>query len=102
VHKVSVLLPIDGQLRLVLYGLAIFLEAVINAKEVERLFAHSESGDRNAQDYVFYDGPRAKIYAHVDEYEPETVFLHVESKQLEQQTLERFLDTAKNQAFHST
>jgi len=101
-QKASLLLSIDQELRFILYGIATSLDAVINSNEVERLFAHSEAGDRTAQDFVFYDGPLSKVFGHVDEYEPETVFLHVESKRLDQKTLERYVVTAKDRAFHSS
>src|SRR5687768_17128466 len=93
------LLTIDDTLRCVLYGVSVVLGINLRASEIERLFAASASGDTTARSYEFHRSPRVAVTGHVDEHEPESVWLSVAAPRFDQSELKRLVDAARHASF---
>lgn len=94
---------IDDQLRFVFFGLECALHVEFNPSETERVFIDGEGDvdgvDCSAKQYIFYSSPSLRVTGHVDEYEPETVRLIVESKKASEPSLSAIKERAKYQVF---
>lgn len=93
------LVPIDNQLRLVLFGLECALDVEFAPDVVEQIFADAQADARNEKRYTLWLGPRLKVTAHVEGYEPEDLWLTVEAHTPFNPTLPAILERARYQAY---
>ena len=89
---------IDESLRFAFFGLECVLRIEFKAKEVERVFSDAVNDQRSAKEYVFIKIDKLVVSGYVDEYEPEMIHLHIESKIIDQSLVTSILERAKYQA----
>lgn len=92
---------IGQQLRFVLFGLECALHVEFNPDETERVFADAGTDvdgflDSRAKRYMFWDAPGLRVTGQVDDHEPETLRLIVESTR----TIEPSLSAIGERAAH--
>jgi hypothetical protein len=88
---------IDTSLRFALFGLECAMGLEFSVKEIERVFLDARDDQVSAKDYVFFAADNLKVYGHVDEYEPETIQLHVENSRIDQRLLDSVMERARYQ-----
>lgn len=72
-------ITIDDSLRLVLARLEGALGVFFAPREIERVFIDAIENQRDEKRYVFFDSPGIRVTGYVEDYEPETITLSVES-----------------------
>lgn len=97
--KDSQLLPIDDHLRLVLFGLECALNVEFSPDIVECIFCDSEHDARQEKRYLLSAGPHLKVTGYMEEYEPEEIWLTVESDKAYAALLSAIFERAKSQVY---
>ena len=92
------IIVIDESLRFVFFAVECALRIELDVKEVERVFSDAVDDQRSAKEYVFLKKDKLVVSGYVDEYEPEFLHLHIESKSIDQTFLTLILERAKYQA----
>lgn len=94
------LLNIGDHLRFALFGLECALSSEFNPAEVERLFADAagDSASSSAKHYAFKDARGLTVTGDVDDYEPGTVRLRVETRRPLKPPLAEIVERAQYQA----
>jgi hypothetical protein len=96
---VEELLPIDLKLRLALFGLECALGVSFDGVECERVFNDAATDQVAAKLYLLFDSPRLIVSGRVDEYEPESMLLHVGGGTGVAETIHRVLEGSEFHAF---
>ncbi len=89
---------IDATLRLALFGLECALRVEFSVREIERVFQDEREDQQSAKEYTFFDAGGVRVSGSVDEYEPESIWLRIESPQVSQAFLDNLLERARYQA----
>lgn len=84
------LLGIDEKLRLVLFGLESVIGLDLDLNEIHRLFAENPLGS-----YALRKCERATVMALVEEYEPESVWLAIETKLIDESRFDSIVTNAE-------
>jgi hypothetical protein len=95
----TVLLSIDDELILILFGLECALDVELNPAETERLFVNAKDDQVSPQEYVFRQTADLTVTGHVDAYEPGTVWVCIESRKAYSPTLKQIEERARYQRF---
>lgn len=69
--------PIDIELRFVLFGLQAALGAAFSTREIERVFSDALADQISPKEYRFHNSASATLTGSVDAYEPETILLRL-------------------------
>jgi hypothetical protein len=88
---------IDTSLRFALFGLECAMGLEFSAKEVERVFRDAREDKVSAKEYVFLAKDKLVVYGNVCEYEPDTIHLHVDNGNVDQELLNNIMERAKYQ-----
>jgi hypothetical protein len=91
-------LLIDDTLRFALFGLECALNVEFNPAAVETVFADAYSNQRSPKEYTFWSASTLRVTGQVDDYEPETLWLQVESTKEILPPLQLIIERAKYQA----
>ena len=94
----KVLLNIDDELILILFGLECALDVELDPDETERLFVDANDNVSH-QEYVFRQTPDLMVTGHVDDHEPGTVWICIESRKPYSPTLKQIEERARYQRF---
>jgi len=94
----KVLLTIDDELILILFGLECALDVELDPDETERLFANAKD-KVSPQGYVFRQTADLTITGRVDDHESETVWVCIESRKAYSPTLKQVAERARYQRF---
>lgn len=89
------LLSIDEALRFVLFGLECTLDVELNPAIVEQVFSDTEADAVSAKRYAFWSGPGMEVTGHVQEYEPESLWLTIQSQRVHKPSLSDIVERAK-------
>lgn len=79
-ESAEVLVPIDLELRFILFGLECAACVALSAPEAERAFREAIEDRVSAKDYVFHNSRDLSITGRVEEYEPEMIWVRVEGR----------------------
>lgn len=90
----SILATIDERLRRTLFGLRCVLDVNLSGAEIERIFSDAQEDPVSAKDYTLFSGRSVEVQIHVDEYEPESAHIEVQSKTVSQERLESIHEDA--------
>lgn len=93
------LITIDDQLRLILFGLECALDAEFSVEAVEKIFSDGAEDAVSEKRYTLWDGPRLKVTGFVEQYEPEDIWLTVQSAKVFTPTLPIIVERAKYQIY---
>lgn len=93
------LVPIDTQLRLVLFGLECALDVEFSVEAIEKIFSDSEEDAVGEKRYTLWAGPRLAVTGLVEEYEPADVLLTVEGLKTFSPSQRVIVERAKYQAY---
>jgi len=92
---VDKLLIIDLKLRLALYGLECALGVSFDVVQCERIFHDAANNQVDVKQYVLYNSSTLIVSGRVDDYEPESIWLHVEGVTGIADTVHRVLEGAE-------
>ncbi len=92
-------LNIDDQLRLILFGLECALNVEFDPAQVEQVFVDEMADASLPIHYVFYDRTGLRVIGQVEDYEPGTLWLNVESRKDFQPSLAVIAERAKFQVY---
>jgi len=98
----TILVTIDNQLRLVLFGVECVLNIELNTAEVERVFLDGENNSRGELHYIFWSDPSDEVTGYVEKYEEGTLWLTVNSKREYATKLSAINKRAEYQVFRWT
>ena len=95
---------IGEQLRFILFGLECALHVEFNPDETERVFLDAGADiegfvNSRPKQYIFWASPGLRVAGQVDDYEPETVRLIVESERAVNPSLSEIVERANYQVF---
>jgi hypothetical protein len=79
-RSTSDLITIDDHLRLFLFGLSCVLQQDLTTREVDRVFSDAMGNQAVAREYLLCDTKRARVAGFVDDHEPETIMITVETR----------------------
>ncbi len=74
------------------------VEAVLDASEMERVFLDARADQVSQKDYRFYSSGSVAVTGVVEEYEPETIVLHVEGHRELERILSELVENARSHA----
>ena len=94
----KVLLHIDDELILILFGLECALDVELDPDETERLFANAKDNVSH-QEYVLRQLADFTVTGRVDDHEPGTVWVCIESRKAYSPTLKQIVERARYQRF---
>ncbi len=92
------LLIIDHRLRFTLFGLECAFGVPFAGAECERVFRDAADDRVSAKRYKFFESTQLSVTGRVDEYEPESVWGHVEGRRGIGEVLRRVAEGAELQA----
>lgn len=101
-HRATELLDSDLHLRFVLVGLECALDVEFNPSAIEQVFAGAEENSVLAKKYSFWSAPGVRVTGYVEEHEPETLWLTVESQRAVQPPLSAIAQRAKHLIYRMT
>lgn len=93
------LLVIDDSLRFVLFDLECLLNVELHPGEVERILTEAQADAVSAKQYTLWNSGGLSVTGRVEEYEPGTLWLRVESKKAFSPSLSEIAQRAKYQVF---
>ncbi|MDQ2800643.1 MAG: hypothetical protein M3Y13_13525 [Armatimonadota bacterium] len=93
------ILGINDDLRFVLFGLECALGVEFNASETERVFIDYLNGSWEAKHYLFFERPGLRVVGQVEDHEPETLWLIVDSRKEWQPSLASIVERAHFQVY---
>ena len=76
-HDAEEFVPIDLELRFVLFGLQAALGVAFSVPEIERVFSDDLADQVSAKEYRFHESARIALTGFVDAYEPGTMLLRL-------------------------
>lgn len=89
---------IDGGLRFALFGLECALGVEFSVTEVERVFRDMQVNQVSEKEYRFWDRGKLRVTGLVGDYEPESIWIHIEGSSIEQARLDELFERAGYQA----
>ena len=92
-------LPIGLRLRFALFGLECALGVSFNGVECERVFRDAAEDQVSAKHYLLFEAQHLVVSAFVDEYEPESIWLRVQSGRSVAEMVRRVVEGAEFHAF---
>lgn len=93
------LVTIDDQLRFVLFGLECALDAEFSVDVVEKIFSDGEQDAVSEKCYTLYAAKHQSVTGFVEAYEPEEVWLTVQSQKPFAPSLWAIVERAKSQVY---
>ncbi len=92
------LVPIDAQLRLILFGLECVLDAEFSGDVTEKIFSDCEDAVSEKR-YVLWVSKQQKVAGYMQNYEPGDIFLTVETHKPLGPSLQAITERARHQIY---
>ena len=93
------LVSIDNQLRFVLFGLECALDAEFSVEAVEKIFFDGEQDAVSEKHYKLWAVNHQIVTGHVEAYEPEDIWLTVQTQKPFNPSLAAIVERAKYQVY---
>ncbi len=93
------LVTIDDHLRFVLFGLECTLDVEFSVDAVEKIFSDGEQDAVSEKHYKLWASKQQSVTGHVEEYEPEDVWLTVQSLEPFAPSLRAIAERARYQMY---
>ena len=92
------LTTIDDSLRFALFGLECMLGVEFIVNEVERIFRDAQADQVSVKEYRLCERGALRVSGLVEEYEPDSIWIHVEGGSIGQARLDELFERAGYQA----